>query len=74
VDKEFYFKKWVLNFYVDIQNLYNFKTESAPSYTNLDTEGNIIPDANGDPTKQGLRVFSNLGGTILPTLGLIVKL
>ena len=74
VDKEFYFKKWVLNFYVDIQNLYNFKTESAPSYTNLDTEGNIIPDANGDPAKQGLRVFSNLGGTILPTLGLIVKL
>jgi hypothetical protein len=73
IDKEFYFKKWVLNFYVDVQNAYNFKTQNAPIYTNLDENGNIIPDPQGNPNKQGLRTFDSLGGTILPTLGLIVK-
>jgi hypothetical protein len=31
VDKEFYFKKWVMNLYADIQNVYGFKTQSEPS-------------------------------------------
>jgi len=74
IDKEFYFKKWVLNLYTDIQNVYNFKTQAAPIYTNLDTNGNVIPDANGDATKQGLRTFESFGGTILPTIGIIIKI
>ncbi len=76
IDKEFYFKKWVLNLYTDIQNVYNFKTQSAPIYTNLDTNGNVIPDPT-DPnnqTKQGLRTFESFGGTILPTIGIIIKI
>ena len=74
IDKEFYFKKWVLNLYTDIQNVYNFKTQGAPIYTNLDTNGNVISDANGDPTKQGLRTLESFGGTILPTIGIIIKI
>jgi hypothetical protein len=74
IDKEFYFKKWVLNFYTDVQNVYNFKTRGAPIYTNLEPSGNVIPDPNGDPSKQGLRTIANFGGTILPTIGLIFKL
>lgn len=74
IDKEFYFKKWVLNLYTDIQNVYNFKTPSAPIYTNLDTNGNVIPDPNGNPAKQGLRQFESFGGTILPTIGIIIKI
>ncbi len=74
IDKEYYFKKWLLNLYVDIQNAYNFKSERAPIYTNKDTEGNIIPDANGDATKQGLRVLDNTSGTVLPTIGIIIKI
>ena len=74
IDKEFYFKKWVLNIYTDIQNVYNFKTQGAPIYTNLDTNGNVISDANGDPTKQGLRTLESFGGTILPTIGIIIKI
>jgi hypothetical protein len=74
IDKEFYFKKWVLNLYTDIQNVYNFKTQSAPIYTNLDTNGNVIPDINGDQAKQGLRTFKSFGGTILPTIGIIIKI
>ena len=74
IDKEFYFKKWVLNVYTDIQNVYNHKTQSAPIYTNLDVNGTVIPDINGDTNKQGLRTFETLGGTILPTIGIIIKL
>ena len=74
IDKEFYFKKWVLNLYTDIQNVYNFKTQGAPIYTNLDQNGVLIPDPNGDPTKQGLRSIESLGGTILPTIGIIIKI
>lgn len=73
VDKEVYFKKWVLNFYTDIQNAYNFQSESPPIYTNKDVDGNVLQDPNGDPTKQGLRVLDNMSGTVLPSIGVIVK-
>lgn len=74
IDKEFYFKKWVLNLYTDIQNVYNFKTQGRPIYTNRDMNGNLLPDPNGDPTRQGLREIEAFGGTILPTIGLIIKI
>lgn len=74
IDKEFYFKKWVLNFYTDIQNVYNFKTPGEPIYTNLDQSGVLIPDPDGDSSKQGLRTFESFGGNILPTIGLIIKI
>jgi outer membrane receptor for ferrienterochelin and colicin len=74
IDKEYYFKKWVLNLYADIQNVYNFKTQGEPIYTNLDENGVLIPDSNGDETKQGLRTFESFGGTILPTIGIIIKI
>ena len=73
VDKEVYFKKWVLNFYADVQNAYNYQSESAPIYTNKDVEGNVLKDPNGDPNKQGLRILDNTSGTVLPAIGVIVK-
>ena len=73
VDKEFYFKKWVLNLYLDIQNAYNFQSERPPIYTNKDSNGNVLPDPGGDPTKQDLRVLETFGGNVLPTFGMIVK-
>ena len=74
IDKEFYFKKWVLNVYTDVQNAYIFKTESAPIYTNKDVNGNVVYKS-GDPTRYELRSLEdNFGGTILPTIGLIFKI
>ena len=72
--KEFYFKKWVLNLYTDIQNVYNFQTQGVPVYTNLDASGAVIPDANGDTAKQGLRTLDSFSGNILPTIGIIIKI
>lgn len=74
VDKEFYFNRWLLNLYVDVQNVYNFQNERPPIYINTDKEGAVIPDAGGDPSKQGLRILENTTGTILPTIGLIIKI
>lgn len=71
IDKEFYFKKWVLNLYTDIQNAYIFKTQSAPIYTNKDLNGDV---AEKDANNYQLRALEdNFGGTILPTIGLIFK-
>ena len=83
IDKEFYFKKWVLNIYTDIQNAYNFKTQGAPIYTNLtanpaiDSNGNKVYAPVSDPTnpsKYVLRTIDNFAGTLLPTIGLIIKI
>lgn len=71
IDKEFYFKKWVLNLYTDIQNVYIFKTTGAPIYTNKDVNGNVVEK---DANNYQLRTLEdNFGGTILPTIGLIFK-
>lgn len=73
IDKEFYFKKWVLNLYIDIQNAYNFKSSNPPIYTNLDVDGTPQIDAN-DKSKYILRQIESKGGNILPTIGLIIKI
>lgn len=70
VDKEFAWKNFDITIYLDIQNVYNFKSESEPIYTNLNTDGtpNIAPNNQ----EYILRKISTTNGTILPTFGLIV--
>jgi len=74
IDKEFYFKKWVLNLYADVQNAYIFKSESTPIYTNKDVDGNVMTNPN-DPNRYEIRELNdNVNGSILPTIGLIIKI
>ncbi|MFW9597252.1 MAG: TonB-dependent receptor, partial [Paludibacter sp.] len=74
IDKEFYFKKWVLNLYADVQNAYIFKSESEPIYTNKDTSGNVMINPT-DNSRYILRELNdNVSGTILPTIGIIIKI
>ncbi|MFT4643871.1 MAG: hypothetical protein ACI8ZX_000267 [Planctomycetota bacterium] len=79
VDKNFFFKKWSLMVYLDLQNAYNFQNEGQPYIIRQkDTNGNYITtDAAGeiDPNGQNysLESIDNIGGTILPTLGIMVK-
>jgi len=75
IDKEFYFKNWVLNLYTDIQNVYNFKTQGAPIYTNLKENPVDSKDINVDTSGNYiLRPIANFGGNILPTIGIIIKI
>ena len=73
LDKEFYFKRWMLNLYLDVQNAYLSSYVSAPIYTNRDASGRVM-DHPTDPERQQLRQLDYYSKLILPTLGLIVKL
>lgn len=73
LDKEFYFKHWMLNLYVDVQNAYLSSYVTAPLYTNQDASGQIMDDPT-DPQRQQLRQLDYYSKLIFPTLGLIIKL
>ena len=67
IDKTYFFSQWTLNFYLDIQNLYNFKAEEQPNYIATGVDPN-------DASRYILKEIPNNGsGTILPTIGLIVE-
>lgn len=74
VDKTYFFKKWSLNLYIDVQNVYNFKAENPPNYTNLDPSGNkVYADPPVNQYYQ-LRQIPSESGTVLPTIGIIVEI
>ena len=72
LDKEFYFEKMMLNFYLDVQNAYNFQSESTPIYTNKDASGMVMDDPYS-PQKQLLRQIQTYNGTVLPAIGVMIK-
>ena len=72
LDKKWYFQKWAVNAYIDIQNIYNFQTVSQPF---LDVErndsGNPIIDPN-NPQSYQISELENISGTVLPSIGLMI--
>ncbi|WP_296702054.1 TonB-dependent receptor [Algoriphagus sp.] len=73
VDKKYYFPKWSLNWYVDIQNLYNYQAEQPPLLVPIrDDSGDILVNPN-DPTRYQLKFIENTAGTLLPTVGIIIE-
>ncbi len=73
IDKIFYFKKSSLKLYLDIQNAYNFKSQTQDIYVNTDKDGNIQIDPNNTSKYLLRRIVSDGTGTIIPTLGIIVS-
>lgn len=72
LDKEWYFEKWMLNVYLDVQNTYNYQTESPAIYTNLDVNGQVVTNST-DPTRYELRKVEVIGGNVLPSIGLMIR-
>lgn len=74
IDKQYFFEKWSLMFYIDVQNVYNFKSDEPDKLiTQTDQNGNILIDPD-DPTRYDLkRIESDGSGTVLPSLGIIVQ-
>jgi outer membrane receptor for ferrienterochelin and colicin len=69
IDKVFYLKKLTAKFYLDVQNLYNFKAEQQDIIVRAeDSNGNFITTDNG--TRYQLKRISNTTGTVLPTIGI----
>ena len=72
VDKAYYLKKMTLKFYLDIQNLYNFQSQSTDIVVReTDANGNFLTADNG--TRYVLRSVKNPSGTVLPTIGVQVE-
>lgn len=77
VDKQFFYDKWSLLFYVDVQNVYNYKSEE-PARVSIENEaGNVViknPNAPYAEQLYELRTIESDGqGTVLPTIGIIVE-
>ena len=73
VDKSWYYNKWSLMLYFDIQNAYNFKADQQDYLVRVeDATGKPVTDPN-DPNKYLLKTISNNSGTVLPTLGIMVE-
>jgi len=72
VDKKFFFDKWSIMFYLDIQNLYNYQSESQDYLVrDEDENGNYILTDNG--TRYQLKRIPSTSGTVLPTIGIMVE-
>ena len=73
VDKKMFLKKFSLNFYLDIQNAYGYKTKLAPILlVETDVNGSPIEDPN-DPNRYSTKLIDNASGIIQPTLGIIIE-
>ncbi len=73
VDRQFFFDKWSLMLYIDVQNVYNQKADEQDKYINEDEDGNVVFDED-DPQKYDLRKIPSDGqGTVLPTLGIMIE-
>ncbi len=74
IDKQYFLNRWSLLFYVDIQNLYNFKSDEPARFVlATDATGNPLINPE-DPSRYVLRNISGDGtGTILPTVGIIIE-
>jgi hypothetical protein len=74
IDKKYFFKRWSLNVFFDVQNAYGFVTELQD---NIDVvkDGNGNPVVNpGDPNFYLPKFIQNTNGTVLPSIGIIVEL
>ncbi len=69
VDKSFYFKGVMLGFYVDLQNVLNFKYDNPPV---LVSTGESYVDGGG-VERYRMKYIDQQSGVILPTLGITVE-
>ncbi|MGA0109793.1 MAG: TonB-dependent receptor [Schleiferiaceae bacterium] len=72
VDKKWFFKKWNLDLYMDVQNALAYKLE-GPAFIDVvrDAEGNPIVDPT-NPTQYLTKFLDNTQGIVQPGIGIIV--
>ena len=72
VDKNFFYQKWSLMLYFDIQNIYNFQAEQKDYILREKNDDGSYKTVNNG-TEYVLQRIPNTSGTVLPTLGIIAK-
>lgn len=73
IDKQFFFPKWTLMLYFDVQNAYNFKSKGKDIIIRKKNEDGSY-QLSTDGQSYILESYKNLQGTLLPTVGIMVKL
>jgi hypothetical protein len=76
VDKKWFFERWSLNAYIDIQNAYNYQTQNNITILNRDDSGNPVILNPTDPFGQqryDVKSITATNGQLLPTIGLIIE-
>ena len=71
VDKDFYFEKWTLGFYIDLQNVTFSKIRQPDTY--LSTGEIINPDALPLEQRYALETLELWSGTIVPAIGVNIE-
>jgi len=74
IDKNYYFKRWSLMFYIDIQNVYNF-TADQPDYIirTQNEDGTYKTIVENGQEKYVLKSIPSGSGTVLPTIGIMIE-
>lgn len=72
VDKKWYFDKWYLNAYLDIQNAYGAKIETQ-SFLDVVRDGNGNPvQSSSDNQRYETYSIANESGNVLPSIGIMI--
>ncbi|MEI6457184.1 MAG: TonB-dependent receptor, partial [bacterium] len=75
IDKGFYFKKWSLMLYLDVQNVLNFKAQQPDLLVNTQEDGSVVKYVDEQGVERyRLRSIPTSAGTILPAIGIMVEL
>jgi hypothetical protein len=74
IDKKYFFPKWSIDVYLDIQNVYGFTSKFQDNIdVQRDDAGNPLTDP-ANPDFYLPKYIQNTYGMILPTVGLIIEL
>ncbi len=72
IDKQFFLNNFSLMLYLDVQNVYNFKTRQRPNLTRAENEPPFVDDDGVE--RYELKELENEIGSVLPSVGIIIML
>ena len=73
VDKKWFYKKFALNLYLDIENIYGYTIDFIPNLTvERDENGLPFTDPN-DSSRYQTKLIQNEVGNVLPSIGIVVE-
>ncbi|HMO32576.1 MAG TPA: TonB-dependent receptor [Lacibacter sp.] len=88
IDKKWNFRKWSLDLFLDVQNLYNSNNPTQPGFTLKRNPDNTIATSTGEPYNPGVfgnpqapnnrqlavpAILPNTSGSRLPSMGFVVE-
>jgi hypothetical protein len=75
IDKGFYFKKWSLMFYLDVQNVLGSNADQPDILVNTQPDGSVVKFTDSFGVERyKLRYISSYAGTILPSIGIMIEI